>query len=279
MEPSVFLAVIAAAAMHAGWNAILKIRLDPLVAVVLITAACSAIALPAALWFGLPPLHVWPWIAGSIAVHLVYYLTLTGAYRRADMGFVYPLARGGSPLITTLFSLVLLGEPIDAQGVLGVVVLAAGVLAIAWRPKGGGFDARALALALGCALSIAVYSVIDGLGARSAGSPHLYSAWLFLLEGPCVLTVALLRLGPAALRPATGFVVPGIFGGAMSLSAYWITIWAMTKAPIGLVSAVRESSVMFAALIAVVVLREPLKLGRLAAAGLIVLGLALIKLH
>ncbi|MBS9478889.1 EamA family transporter [Ancylobacter radicis] len=279
MEPSVFLAVIAAAAMHAGWNAILKIRLDPLVAVVLITAACSAIALPAAIWVGPPPAHVWPWIAASIAIHLVYYLTLTGAYRLADMGFVYPLARGGSPLITTLFSLLLLGEPIDAQGVFGVVVLALGVLAIAWRPKGGGFDGRALLLAAACALSIAIYSLIDGLGARNAGSPHLYSAWLFLLEGPCVLVVALIRLGPAALRPATGFLLPGLFGGAMSLSAYWITIWAMTKAPIGLVAAVRESSVMFAALIAVVVLHEPLRPARLAAAGLIVLGLALIKLH
>ena len=91
--------------------------------------------------------------------------------------------------------------------------------------------------------------------------------------------VALIRLGPAALRPAAGFLLPGILGGAMSLSAYWITIWAMTKAPIGLVAAVRESSVMFAALIAVVVLREPLNLARLGAAALIVFGLALIKLH
>lgn len=279
MEPSVFLAVIAAAAMHAGWNALLKVRLDPLVAVTLITAACSLIALPAALYIGPPPAHVWPWVIGSISVHLVYYLTLTGAYRRADMGFVYPLARGSSPLITTFASLVLLGEPIDAQGVLGVAVLASGVLMIAWRPKGGGFDARALVLALACALSIAVYSLIDGLGARTAGNPHLYSAWLFLLEGPCVMSVALIRLGPAALRPATGFLLPGFIGGAMSLSAYWITIWAMTKAPIGLVAAVRESSVMFAALIAVVVLHEKLRPVRLAAAGLIVAGLALIKLH
>lgn len=279
MDPSVFMAVIAAAAMHAGWNAILKIRLDPLIAVVLITGASSLIALPIAVWMGPPPAHVWPWIAGAITVHMAYYLTLTSAYRRADMGFVYPIARGGSPLLTTLFSLVLLGEPIDLQGVVGVAVVAGGVLAIAWRPRGGGFDGAALALAAACALSIAVYSIIDGLGARATGDPHMYSAWLFLLEGPTVLCVALLRLGPGALRPITGFLGPGIAGGAMSLSAYWITIWAMTKAPIGLVSAVRESSVLFAAIIAVVVLKEKLQANRLAAAGLIVLGLVLIKLH
>ncbi|GAB4068711.1 EamA family transporter [Ancylobacter sonchi] len=278
MEPSVFLAVIAAAAMHAGWNALLKIRLDPFIAVALITGACSVIALPIAVWMGPPPAHIWPWIAGSIAVHLVYYLTLTGAYRRADMGFVYPVARGGSPLITTLFSLVLLGEPIDGQGVIGVAILAAGVLAIAW-PRKGHLDIRALLLASACALSIAVYSIIDGMGARTTGSPHLYSAWLFLLEGPCVLTVALLRHRPAALRPMLGFLGPGALGGAMSLSAYWITIWAMTRAPIGLVSAVRESSVLFAAVIAVFLLKETPRPSRLAGAALIVAGLALIKLH
>ncbi|MBS7541942.1 EamA family transporter [Ancylobacter oerskovii] len=278
MEPSVFMAIIAAAAMHAGWNALLKIRLDPFVAMALITGASSVIVLPVALALGPPPPHAWAWIAGSIAVHLVYYLTLTGAYRRADMGFVYPVARGGSPLITTLFSLVRLGEPIDAQGVAGVALLATGVFAIAW-PRGGHLDRRALVLAGACALSIAVYSIIDGTGARATGNPHLYAAWLFLAEGPIVLAVALLRHGSGALRPMLGFLGPGAAGGAMSLTAYWITIWAMTKAPIGLVSAVRESSVLFAALIAVFLLKEPPRPSRLAGAALIVAGLALIKLH
>lgn len=102
MEPSVFLAVLAAAAMHAGWNAVLKIRLDPFLAVVLVNAACGIIALPAAIYFGLPELHVWPWIFASIAIHLIYYLTLSGAYRLADMGLVYTVARGSAPLMTTV---------------------------------------------------------------------------------------------------------------------------------------------------------------------------------
>ena len=279
MEPSVFLAVIAAAVMHACWNTMLKIRLDPFVALALISGVCSLIALPLALWQGPPPAHVWPWIAGSLAVHMAYYLTLTGAYRLTDVGLVYPVARGGSPLITTLVSLVLLGEPINAQGIAGVAVLAGGVLVIAWRPRHGDVDPRALLLAGACALSIAIYSVMDGMGARASGSPHLYSAWLFLTEGPFVLAVAALLHGPAALRPALRFAGPALAGGAMSLSGYWITIWAMTKAPIGLVAAVRESSVLFAAIIAIFLLKEPPRLGRLAGAALIVAGLALIKLH
>ncbi len=279
MDFTVFLAVIAAAAMHAGWNAILKIRLDPFVAVVLVNAACGVIALPAALWLGPPALHVWPWIAASIAIHLFYYLTLSGAYRLADMGQVYPVARGSAPLMTTLISLAVLGEPIDGQGVAGVVLLAVGIVAIAWRGQGTRFDPKALRLALACGASITAYTLVDGLGARAAGNPHVYSAWLFVMDSALITLFGLAWKGPAALRPALAFVGPGLAGGAMSLAAYWISIWAMTRAPIGLVAAVRESSVLFGAAIAVVVLHEPLRANRLVAAALIVGGLALIKLH
>lgn len=279
MDLGVFLAVIAAAAMHAGWNAILKIRLDPFIAMVLVNAVCGVIALPFALWFGLPELHVWPWILASVVLHLCYYLTLTEAYRLADMGQVYPVARGSAPLMTTLVSLAVLGEPIDLQGFLGVLLIAVGIVTIAWRRSGQHFDPRALRLALICGVSITAYSLVDGLGARTADNPHLYTSWLFVVDSLLIVAVALLWKGPAALRPAAAFIGPGFAGGAMSLAAYWICIWAMTKAPIGLVSAVRESSVLFGAVIAVVVLREPLRANRVAAAGLIVAGLVLIKLH
>ncbi|MCK0208946.1 EamA family transporter [Starkeya koreensis] len=280
MEPSVFLAVIAAAAMHAGWNAVLKIRLDPFLAVVLVNAACGVIALPAALYFGLPEPHVWPWILASILIHLVYYLTLSGAYRRADMGLVYPLARGSAPLLTTILSVTLVGESVDLQGFLGVALLAFGILTIAWRRAGlAAIDRTALRLALMCGLSITAYTLVDGLGARAASSPHLYSAWLFVMDSVLITAVGLAWKGPRALAPTLSFIGPGLAGGAMSLAAYSISIWAMTKAPIGLVAAVRESSVLFGAVIAVVVLHEPLRRERILAAGLIVAGLALIKLH
>lgn len=283
MEPSVFLAVIAAAAMHAGWNAILKIRLDPFVAVVLVNAACGVLALPAVLWFGVPEPHVWPWIVGSVLLHFSYYLTLTGAYRRADMGFVYPIARGSAPLLTTVLSVTLLGESIDLPGLLGVALLGLGILGIARSRITPGLaiarDPAALRLALACGLCITAYTVLDGLGARAAGNPHLYTAWLFVIDAGFLAAFGLLRLGPRGLAPALGFLGPGFAGGAMSLTAYWITIWAMTKAPIGLVAAVRESSVLFAMAISVFVLREKLRIDRLIAAGLIVGGLVLIRLH
>lgn len=279
MDLSVFLAVIAAAALHAGWNAILKIRLDPFLAVVLVNAGCGLIALPAALWLGLPAPEIWLWIAASVSIHLVYYLTLTGAYRRADMGQVYPVARGSAPLMTSMLSVALLGEPIGVRGFTGVGLLAAGIVAIARRSGGPIFDRSALLLALGCGVSITAYTLVDGTGARAASSPHVYSAWLFVADGACISLFALLWKGPRRLAPTLGFIGPGLAGAAMSLSAYWISMWAMTKAPIGLVAAVRESSVLFGAIIAIVVLGEPLRANRVLGAGLIMAGLVLIKLH
>ncbi|MCS0501162.1 EamA family transporter [Ancylobacter mangrovi] len=280
MDPSVFIAVMAAAAMHASWNAILKIRLDPFLAMVLVNAACGVFALPVALALGPPEPDVWLWILASILLHLGYYLTLCGAYRRADMGLVYPIARGTAPLLTTMLSATLLDEAIDLQSFLGVALLACGILAIAWPRRGmAAFDGAALRLALSCGVSITIYTLVDGLGARHAGSPHLYTSWLFVADSILLSVVGLVWKGPSGLKPALSFLGPGFAGGAMSLTAYWITIWAMTQAPIGLVAAVRESSVLFAAVIAVVVLREPLRAERMAAAALIVVGLVLIKLH
>lgn len=280
MEPHVFMAVIAGAAMHAGWNAVLKIRLDPFLAVVLVNAACGVIALPIALYLGLPELHVWPWIIAALLLHVVYYLTLTGAYRRADMGLVYPIARGSAPLLTTILSVTLIGEAIDLQAFLGVVLLAFGILTIAWRRRGAAaFDKTALRLALICGLTITGFTLVDGMGARAAASPHLYAAWLFVLDGVTVTTLGLVWKGRRAIASTLSFVGPGVAGAAMSLTSYWIAVWAMTKAPIGLVAAVRESSVLFGAAIAVIVLHEPLRRERIVAAVLIVIGLVLIKTH
>ena len=216
---------------------------------------------------------------GSAGHYEAYYLTLTGAYRRADMGQVYPVARGSAPLMTTLFSLVLLREPIGTAGFAGVAVLALGIMTMALTGGGRSFDRKALGLALACGVSITAYTLLDGVGARTEGNPHIYSAWLFTGDGFLLTTFAFLRKGVSGLRPTLSFALPGFAGGAMSLASYWIAIWAMTQAPIGLVAAVRESSVLFGAIIAVVVLHEPLRPNRILAAGLILLGLMLIRLQ
>ena len=281
MSATVFAAVIAAAAMHAGWNALLKVRLDPFLSMVLVTSCSALAALPLLAAFGWPRAEAWPWLLASLAIHLGYYGTLTGAYRRADMSQVYPIARGGAPLLTAVASATLLQEPVGALPSLGVAVLASGVLLMSLRGGriGTAFDPAAVAFALATALVICGYTIVDWVGARRAEDPHAYAAALFVLGGIPLPLVALWQRGISGVRPALGFLLPGAAGGVLSLGAYWIAIWAMTVAPIALVAALRESSVLFAALIAVVVLKEPLTRIRMIAAALILAGLVLIRWH
>jgi len=280
MEPHVFAAVLAAAAMHAGWNAFLKLRIEPFLAMALVTAGAGVVGLPGLVWFGFPKAEAWPWLIASIVLHLGYYLALTAAYARADMSQIYPIARGGAPLVTALLSVALIGEPLSATQGAGIGALGLGVMLISLlgRRKGAPFDLGALGYAGLTALTISGYTLVDGIGARTAGDPHAYSAALFVIDGFPLVLYALWRRGLAGLAPMRPFLAQGLAGGAMSLGSYWIAIWAMTVAPIPLVAAVRESSVLFAALIAILFLKEPLQWSRAGAAVIIVGALVLMRM-
>jgi drug/metabolite transporter (DMT)-like permease len=278
MSTGVFLAVLLAAAMHAGWNAVLKVRLEPFAAITLVTGLAGLAGLPFMVALGLPRSEAWPWLLSSVAIHLAYNVALSAAYRHADMGQVYPIARGGAPLLTTLGSILLLREPFGAVAGIGIVILGLGICLMSLGSKDVRLDRRALGYALLTAVTICAYTIVDGVGARAAGDPHAYSAALFVLDGFPLPLYVLLRRGLSGFAPMRPFVVPGFAGGAMSLAAYWIAIWAMTVAPIPLVAALRETSVLFAALIAALVLKEPVSPRRAIAAAVILTGLATIKL-
>ena len=280
MAPTVFAAVLAAAAMHAGWNAFLKLKLEPFLAMTLLTAASVIVAAPALLVTGLPAIASWPWLGASVTFHLAYYVALSAAYARADMSQVYPIARGGAPLLTALASVLVLHEPVGDLQLLGIGMLGCGVgaMSILGRRRGTPFDPVAIGLALLTAAIICGYTLADGLGARKAGDPHAYSATLFVVDSVPLVAFALWRRGADGLRPLLPFWPQGLAAGAMSVGSYWIAIWAMTKAPIPLVAALRESSVLFAFAIAVLVLKEPLQWSRAGAAAFILLGLTLVRL-
>lgn len=280
MTLSVFLIVLSAALLHAGWNAVIKVRLDPFLAMTLLCVACGLIAVPALCMTGLPPVVALPWVAASIVLHLGYYVCLSEAYRRADMGQVYPIARGSAPLLTALISVTVLRETMTPGALAGVALLGGGVLLLSLRGHrhSASQNRAALSFALLTAVTIAGYTVVDGMGARMAGQPNAYAATLFVLDALPMLALCLFRYGLKGMAPMRRFLLPGLAGGAMSLAAYWIVIWAMTVAPIPLVAAVRETSVVFAGLIAVVVLKEPFSRTRAVATGLTVLGLALTRL-
>ena len=280
MTVPVFFAVLAAAALHAGWNALIKIRLEPFIAMTLICLMCGLIALPALRFTGLPNPSAWPWIAASVTIHLGYYLFLSEAYRRADMGQMYPIARGTAPLMTALVSLVVVHDPMSPSNVVGIALLGTGVLLISLR--GHRHLEAPSRIAISCALLTAVtitaYTVVDGIGARAAGNPNAYAAALFAVDAWPISIICLCWKGPAKLRPALRFLPPAFAGGAMSLAAYWIAIWAMTVAPIALVAAIRETSVLFGGLIAVLFLKEPMTRIRAVSALLILLGLVCMRL-
>ena len=280
MDPFVFAAVLFAAACHAGWNAAVKKGLDPLVTTVLISLGAALVALPLMPVAGVPAPAAWPWVVASVLIHLAYFAALIESYRAGDMGQVYPVARGSAPLLTAAGTAVIIGERIGAQAWLGVVLLAGGVVLMSLR---GGrelarLDRRAVGFALFTAITICAYSLVDGIGARRAGSAHAYSVALFVGIAPVMLAYALARRGRKAVVEMTRYWGTGLVGGALQLGSYGIAIWAMTVAPIAIVAALRETSVLFGALIAVVVLGEPPRRVRIVAALAIVAGLALIRL-
>lgn len=281
MENFVFLAVLFAAACHAGWNALIKVGLDPLSTTTLISLGAGLVALALAPLVGVPAWAAWPWLIASVIVHLCYFASLIESYRTGDLGQVYPIARGSAPLMTAAATTVFIGEKLSLVGWTGIFSLVAGVLLLSAR---GGrelaeVDRRAIGFALFTALTICVYSVVDGIGARLSANPNAYSVWLFIGIAVVMLPYAIYRDGPDVIPAMRRFWRRGLAGGALQLLSYGIAIWAMTAAPIAIVATLRETSVLFGAVIAVVVLKEPLRAARIVAACLIVCGLILIRLQ
>lgn len=280
MEAHVFLAVLAAALCHALWNAALKVRIDPGVAITMIAIASGITAVPLVPFMGAPAAAAWPYLGASLIIHVFYYIWLAEAYRTGDLGQVYPIARGSAPLLTAVGSALLFGEVIGGVRWFGVLLLTGGVLLLSVRGgrTGAERDHRAIGFALATACVICAYTLVDGRGAQLSQNPHGYAVWLFVLDGLMMAVVGVVRQG-AAIREAVGpswlFMLGG---GALSFVSYWVAIWAMSIAPIALVAAVRETSVLFAALIGVLFLKEPFVGARLVAAVLVMLGLVLIRL-
>ncbi len=274
-----FAAVMAAAALHAGWNALLKIGLDRYLTASLIQIGAGGVALLVAPFFPLPNAGAWPYIAVSALLHIGYNIFLSRAYQHGDLSQVYPIARGSSPLLVALLALVA-GDMLHAGQWAGLLVLVAGIWLMAWRGghPGATLNGSLLFNALATAACIAGYTLSDALGARSNGDAIAYSLWLFITNGVVASTVIALRRGPRIFLQLGPYWRGGIGGGAMSMLAYSLVIWATTQAPVALVSALRESSVLFALLIGWLWLKEPMPPLRLLACAVIAAGVVLMKL-
>jgi drug/metabolite transporter (DMT)-like permease len=275
----VTLAVLGAGMLHAGWNALLKSAgggdaLLDTATVVAGSTACSLLALP---FVPLPDATAWPFIAASTGIHVAYYLTLAQAYRTGDLSFAYPLMRGTAPLLVTVLGAVFLRELPPLHVIAGIVLISIGIISIAFARRGSHPPAAAW-WAFANAAIIAVYTLVDGTGARASGNALSYVLWLTFIEG----VVYLALLGRHRGARAIGYVRKqwrrGLLGGFCSVAAYAIVLWAMTRAPVAAVAALRETSVIFAALIGALWLKEGFGFARLAGAATVVLGVATLKL-
>lgn len=280
MTNLVFLAVLFAALCHAGWNALIKVGLEPLGTTTLIAIGSAVVGIVVLPLVGMPDASAWPWVVVSAVIHLGYFAALIESYRTGDLGHVYPIARGAAPLMTAAASLVFVGEQLSVGSWIGIAALAAGVLLLSAR---GGrelthIDRRAVGFAFMTALTICAYSVVDGVGARASHNPQSYVLWLLIGNALLLVPYALWRDRAGVAATIGRFWLRGLAGGALQTLSYGIALWAMTLAPIAIVATLRETSVLFGVVIAVVVLKEPLRLARIGAALLILCGLVLLRL-
>jgi drug/metabolite transporter (DMT)-like permease len=277
VEPQVFALVLGAALLHASWNALVKIGGDPFVRLAVVNLVGGLCALPFLAIVALPAPESWPYLFGSIVIHHAYYLTLAYGYRFGDLSHVYPIARGIAPPLVAIVAWRFAGEAPGALGAVAVLVISGGILSLAVGADGQLAAPKPLALALATGVSIAGYTLCDGLGGRTAGNVLSYIAWLFVIDAvPFTALVAVryrARLGEALARAWR----PAALGGVLAAAAYGLVIWAMTRAPMAQVSALRETSVIMAALIGTQLLREPFGTRRVVAASLVAAGVVLLQ--
>jgi len=274
----VFLSVIFAALLHAGWNAIIKFGDDKTVGMFVMSTSQGLMGLAMAAFLPLPRFEVWLWLGISTLFHSAYKVFLTLAYERGDLSRVYPIARGTAPLLVAILGVLLLPDVVTTREFSGIFLVGCGILLMARGVFVHGESRRLIPFALASAAMTASYSMVDGTGARLAGDATVFVAWAFTLDGILFGTWAFRRRGSGIIPRAPKVWVLGIGAGGASLIAYWIVVAAMTRAPIALVSALRETSVLFAVVFGILFFRERLDAGKILASILIVAGVMLTRL-
>lgn len=278
MSLSLTVLVLFAALMHASWNALVKSSDDPLVELATLNLAAGVAGLLLAPFVGLPGSQSAPYLLGNLICHSGYYTFLLFSYSAGGLSLVYPIARGSAPLLVAAFTVAFLGEPLGWQRSAGVALIALSIASLALSGGKGVFRLRPVAFSVATGLTIAAYTLVDGTGARAARTPLSYIVWLFILNGALLLPVVRARRRGTAVHRMRSHWRTGTLSGLLSLAAYGIAVWAMTRAPIALVAALRETSVVAAALIGTLFLGEPFGRYRVLASVGVALGIAVLRL-
>lgn len=283
----VVLAVLCGAMLHAGWNALVKSSDDKQADTALVHFLGALVVLPVALWVGLPRPECWPFMAASLLIHVGYYIALAGAFQHGELGLTYPIMRGVAPLIVALGSAGIIGESPSAGAWLGIIGITVGVALVGLSHPGQALHhGKALAFAFANAAIIASYTFVDGLGVRQAGPAVTevlsYVMWLFVLDGFPYPLLLWWRRGPMGRQVLVDYARSrwplAAMGGAASIGSYAIALWAMTRAPVASVAALRETSVLFASVLGTLMLKERFGMQRAAGAVVIVGGVMALRL-
>jgi drug/metabolite transporter (DMT)-like permease len=272
---TVTLAVLAAAVTHALWNAIAHGIKDQTLAFALIGVGGAAVSIPLIIVAALPRSASWPYLLASVGIHVFYNLLLMQCYRLGEFSQVYPLARGVSPLVVTVLAAAFVHEHLAPVQIGGVAVVSAGLAFLVFggrRPGRGAFLA-----AVGTGLTIAAYTTVDGVGVRASASPVGYIGWLILLQSLCVPLFAVVRRRDVLLKQPRRILLSGLLAGALSVLAYGLVLWAQTKGALAPIAALRETSVIFGAIIGTLVFHEPFGRSRIIATVLVVAGIILLN--
>ncbi|MEU6879320.1 DMT family transporter [Streptomyces sp. NPDC046712] len=278
MTPLVAAAVLIAAVTHASWNAIAHTIRDQLLSFTLIAGGGALIGAVAAFFVPLPAAGAWPYLIASAVLHVGYMALLMRSFTLGDFGQMYPIARGTAPLAVTFLAAAFVDEVPDGWQLTGVAFACAGLTGLAlWGIRGSGRrpDWPALLAAGATGLAIAGYTVVDGVGVRASGTPLGYIAWLMLLQGTAIPAYALWTRRSALLPQLRPHAARGLLGAALSTAAYALVLWAQTKAALAPIAALRESSIIVGAAIGALFFKERFGGPRVAAAGLMVVGIGL----
>jgi drug/metabolite transporter (DMT)-like permease len=279
MATDAFLAVLLSALLHATWNAMVKQQADPRGA---LAASVIGAALPALLVLGatgLPGIEVLPWLAAAASVNIGSMTTMARAYAAADFAVVYPLMRGLVPLILALVTPVLFGERLAPLRLAGIATVSIGIAALAWvsMRRTARLDLVAFAFAVPAALLTAAYVLIDAHAARLGNAPIAYAAAASVVNGAAMVMFDRMRARPV-LANLQRHARIAVVSGTLSVASYLLFVWALARAPVALAATLRESSILFAVVIAVLVLNERIGPTRLGAIGLVLLGVVLIRI-
>jgi len=294
---TVTLAVLAAAVTHATWNAIAHGIKDQTLAFALIGVGGVATSIPLVIVAALPRSSAWPYLLASVGIHVFYNLLLMQCYRLGEFSQVYPLARGVSPLVVTILAAVFVHEHLALYQLAGVVIVSGGLAFLVFagrRSRAGGSGPAAAGgkagrvvpgkqsrgaflAAVGTGLTIAAYTTVDGVGVRASASPVGYIGWLILLQSLCVPLFAAVRRRDVLLKQPRRILLSGLAAGALSVLAYGLVLWAQTRGALAPIAALRETSVIFGAIIGTLVFREPFGRARITATVLVVAGIVLLN--